>query len=126
MWGIFPVPPKILPFTFQELVQEGMRAWLQCVVSEGDLPLSVRWYKDGHLIPRDSKTGITIKDLDDSSSILTIWNVAPQHNGNYTCVATNEAASVSHSAALAINGRILVVFPHQQYLYLNLFRLFFF
>ncbi|GAB6020833.1 hypothetical protein CHUAL_003487 [Chamberlinius hualienensis] len=98
------VPPKIVPFEFQEdLLREGMRARLQCVVSEGDLPLNVSWLKDGK--PLDEAMGVTIRNLDDFSSILTIASITPSHNGNYTCVASNTAASTSHNAQLSVNGK---------------------
>uniref|UniRef100_T1IX56 Down syndrome cell adhesion molecule n=1 Tax=Strigamia maritima TaxID=126957 RepID=T1IX56_STRMM len=96
------VPPKITPFSFQdELLREGARARLQCVVSEGDLPLAIKWLKDGQ--PIDFDLGVTIRDLDEFSSILTIAVVTSRHNGNYTCVATNDAASVQHTAELSVN-----------------------
>ncbi|GAB6020836.1 Down syndrome cell adhesion molecule-like protein 1 [Chamberlinius hualienensis] len=98
------IPPKIVPFEFQEdLLREGMRARLQCVVSEGDLPLKVSWLKDGK--PFDEAMGVTIRNLDDFSSILTIASITPSHNGNYTCVASNTAASTSHNAQLSVNGK---------------------
>ncbi|GAB6021006.1 Down syndrome cell adhesion molecule-like protein 1 [Chamberlinius hualienensis] len=97
------VPPKIVPFEFQdELLREGMRARLQCVISEGDLPLKVEWLKDGNKI--SNELGILIKTLDEFSSILTIHSIIPKHNGKYTCVASNDAATVTHSAQLSVNG----------------------
>ncbi|GAB6020997.1 hypothetical protein CHUAL_003637 [Chamberlinius hualienensis] len=98
------VPPKIVPFEFQEeLLREGMRARLQCVISEGDLPLKVEWLKDGNKITND--LGILVKILDEFSSILTIHSITPKHNGKYTCVASNDAATVTHSAQLSVNGK---------------------
>ncbi|GAB6021010.1 Down syndrome cell adhesion molecule-like protein 1 [Chamberlinius hualienensis] len=97
------VAPKIVPFEFQdELLREGMRARLQCVISEGDLPINVEWLKDGNKIPNE--LGILIKTLDEFSSILTIHSITPKHNGKYTCVASNDAATVTHSAQLSVNG----------------------
>ena len=39
---------------------------------------------------------------------LTIENVAARHAGEYTCVASNTAGSVSRSAILKVNG----TYPH--------------
>jgi len=39
------------------------------------------------------------------SSLLTIDDVSPRHDGNYTCHASNEAASTSHTAVLHVDGR---------------------
>ncbi|GAB6032243.1 Down syndrome cell adhesion molecule-like protein 1 [Chamberlinius hualienensis] len=97
------VPPKIIPFEFQdELLREGMRARLQCVISEGDLPLTVTWWKDGSPITPDM--GILVKVLDEFSTILTINHISPKHNGEYICMASNEAATVTHMARLSVNG----------------------
>ncbi len=88
-----------------------MRARLQCVVSEGDLPLTITWMKDGTTLSQHStdKT-INVRVLDDFSSILTVGSISPRHNGNYTCVASNMAASVSHTAQLAVNGNRCLCF----------------
>ncbi|GAB6021000.1 Down syndrome cell adhesion molecule-like protein 1, variant 3 [Chamberlinius hualienensis] len=97
------VQPKIVPFEFQDdLLREGMRARLQCVISEGDLPLKVEWLKNDNKI--HNEIGILIKTLDEFSSILTIHSITPKHNGKYTCVASNDAATVTHSAQLSVNG----------------------
>ncbi|GAB6026403.1 Down syndrome cell adhesion molecule-like protein 1 [Chamberlinius hualienensis] len=96
------VPPKIVPFQFQdELLREGMRARLQCVVSEGDSPIHITWLKDGKSLTND--LGIIVRVLDEFSSILNINNILPKHNGKYTCVATNRAAVASHSTILSVN-----------------------
>ena len=38
------------------------------------------------------------------TSILMIENVGHRHRGNYTCLASNKAGNVSHTAELKING----------------------
>lgn len=85
-----------------------MRARLQCVVSEGDLPLNVTWLKDEKPISPD--LGVLVRVLDEFSSILTISNIAPNHNGKYTCMASNRAAMVTHSAELSVNGKRIIFF----------------
>lgn len=96
------VPPKITPFSFQDqLIREGMRARLQCVVSDGDLPIKIEWIKDG--IPISPDTDVTIRDLDEFSSILTINKITPRNNGNYTCTASNNAGASQHTANLFVN-----------------------
>uniref|UniRef100_T1JE40 Ig-like domain-containing protein n=1 Tax=Strigamia maritima TaxID=126957 RepID=T1JE40_STRMM len=98
----FSVAPKIMPFSFQEeLLREGMRARLQCVVSEGDAPITIEWLKDNAVIP--SQLDIKIQQMDEFSSILNIGQVTPKHNGNYTCKARNSATTVEHSAVLNVN-----------------------
>uniref|UniRef100_T1JES4 Ig-like domain-containing protein n=1 Tax=Strigamia maritima TaxID=126957 RepID=T1JES4_STRMM len=96
------IAPKIMPFSFQEdLLREGMRARLQCVVSEGDSPITIQWLKDNAVIPPELY--IKIQQLDEFSSILNIGQVTPKHNGNYTCTAKNAATTAAYSAILNVN-----------------------
>uniref|UniRef100_T1JES3 Down syndrome cell adhesion molecule-like protein Dscam2 n=1 Tax=Strigamia maritima TaxID=126957 RepID=T1JES3_STRMM len=98
----FSVAPKIMPFSFQEdLLREGMRARLQCVVSEGDSPITIQWLKDNAVIPPELY--IKIQQLDEFSSILNIGHITPKHNGNYTCTAKNAATTAAYSAILNVN-----------------------
>ncbi|GAB6020816.1 Down syndrome cell adhesion molecule-like protein 1 [Chamberlinius hualienensis] len=97
------VLPKIAPFAFQEdLVREGMRAQIQCAISEGDTPLTVQWIKDGHLITNGLQD-VYITHVDEYSSNLAIKSVTPRHNGNYTCIASNKAGSTTHTTLLSVN-----------------------
>uniref|UniRef100_T1IV47 Down syndrome cell adhesion molecule-like protein Dscam2 n=1 Tax=Strigamia maritima TaxID=126957 RepID=T1IV47_STRMM len=96
------VPPKISPFSFRdELIREGARARIQCVVREGDTPLQINWFKDGQ--PLTTGQDISIFNIDEFSSILMISSISPRHNGNYTCAATNFAGADQHTANLFIN-----------------------
>uniref|UniRef100_T1J6S4 Down syndrome cell adhesion molecule-like protein Dscam2 n=1 Tax=Strigamia maritima TaxID=126957 RepID=T1J6S4_STRMM len=99
---IVMVPPKVTPFSFQdELIQEGARARIQCVVREGQSPIKIVWLKNGHFIPQDQ--GVLIHNIDEFSSILMISSISPRHNGNYTCKATNAAGTAQHTAPLFVN-----------------------
>uniref|UniRef100_T1III8 Down syndrome cell adhesion molecule-like protein Dscam2 n=1 Tax=Strigamia maritima TaxID=126957 RepID=T1III8_STRMM len=96
------VAPKLSPFSFQdELVQEGSRGRLQCVVLEGDTPLKIEWQKDDKSLP--SELGILVRDIDEFSSILIVSTITPRHNGKYTCRATNAAGTAIFSTYLAVN-----------------------
>uniref|UniRef100_T1J6W3 Ig-like domain-containing protein n=2 Tax=Strigamia maritima TaxID=126957 RepID=T1J6W3_STRMM len=104
---IVMVAPKIIPFSFQdEHLFEGVLARISCVVYQGDLPLTILWMKDGRPISPD--LGITRRDIDDYSSILTIEKVQTTHNGNYTCVVSNDAATVNYTAQLTVYERAKV------------------
>lgn len=97
------VAPKIIPFSFQdEHLFEGVLARISCVVYQGDLPLTILWKKDGR--PISSDLGISIREIDDYSSILTIEKVETKHNGNFTCVVSNDAATVNYTAQLTVYG----------------------
>lgn len=67
----------------------------------GDRPLDITWQKDGRPIP--VSLGVTVDNIDFTSS-LRINNLTPDHNGNYTCIARNEAATVEHQSRLIVRG----------------------
>lgn len=80
----------------------GQRLSITCTVIKGDPPISIRWLRDEHTLQKEGD--IRIHDLADYSSTLLFDPVKPEHRANYTCVATNEAGSVRHSAAMVIHG----------------------
>ncbi|PSN53675.1 Down syndrome cell adhesion molecule-like protein Dscam2 [Blattella germanica] len=95
------VPPKITPFSFRSDLHLGERVGVQCVVSKGDAPLNVHWLKDGHELTQGD--GLVLRTLDEFTSVLSIGALAPEHGGNYTCVARNAAALAVYSAPLSVN-----------------------
>ncbi|XP_069192476.1 cell adhesion molecule Dscam2 isoform X3 [Procambarus clarkii] len=95
------VPPRILPFNQDHHLSEGNRLTLTCVVTEGDLPLTITWYKDGHKL--EGRGHATQHAWGDFNSHLGIAHVLPHHAGNYTCRARNRAASDHQTAALFVN-----------------------
>lgn len=42
-----PVPPLVEPFAFAKSLHRGQRYNIMCMVTRGDLPVSIRWFKDG-------------------------------------------------------------------------------
>ncbi|XP_048853649.1 LOW QUALITY PROTEIN: Down syndrome cell adhesion molecule homolog [Brienomyrus brachyistius] len=92
------VPPFIQPFEFPRF-SIGQRVFIPCVVVSGDLPIFITWQKDGRPIP--ASLGVTIDNIDFTSS-LRISNLSLVHNGNYTCIARNEAAAVEHQSQLIV------------------------
>lgn len=95
------VPPFIQPFEFPRF-SIGQRVFIPCVVVSGDLPITITWQKDGRPIP--ASLGVTIDNIDFTSS-LRISNLSLMHNGNYTCIARNEAAAVEHQSQLIVRGK---------------------
>lgn len=67
----------------------------------GDQPVFITWQKDGRPIP--VSLGVTIDNIDFTSS-LRISNLTLMHNGNYTCIARNQAAAVEHQSQLIVRG----------------------
>lgn len=101
-----PVPPKISQFGAGERVVAGERLTLTCSVSRGDEPLSLTWLWDGDaLTPGSAHTeGLSIANVNSFNSVLSIERVGQHHAGDYTCVATNAAASTRSTSTLTVHG----------------------
>lgn len=103
MQCIFSVPPKIAPFFFETDLHLGDRAGVQCFITKGDLPLTISWLKDGSSL----NPGIEVLQQGEFTSSLSIESLTLHHSGNYTCVASNIAASSKHTSTLLVNGNYL-------------------
>lgn len=95
------VPPLIQPFDFPP-TSIGKLMYIACVVSSGDMPIRITWRKDGQEIVSGT-SGVTIETKEFMSS-LQISKVSLEHNGNYTCIASNDAATVSSERQLIVTG----------------------
>uniref|UniRef100_A0A8C2FH97 Down syndrome cell adhesion molecule like 1 n=1 Tax=Cyprinus carpio TaxID=7962 RepID=A0A8C2FH97_CYPCA len=93
------VPPLIQPFDFPP-TSIGKLMYIACVVSSGDMPIRITWRKDGQEIVSGT-SGVTIETKEFMSS-LQISKVSLEHNGNYTCIASNDAATVSSERQLIV------------------------
>lgn len=84
----------------------GERLTLTCSVSRGDEPLSLKWLWDGDpLSPGSAHTeGLSIANVNTFNSVLSIEQVGEHHAGDYTCVATNAAASTRSTSTLTVHG----------------------
>ncbi|KAL1763586.1 Down syndrome cell adhesion molecule 1, partial [Sigmodon hispidus] len=104
-------PPLIQPFEFPP-ASIGQLLYIPCVVSSGDMPIRITWRKDGQVII--SGSGVTIESKEFMSS-LQISSVSLKHNGNYTCIASNAAATVSRERQLIVRvPPRFVVQPNNQ------------
>lgn len=79
-----------------------MRAHVTCAISQGDVPLSFKWLKDGLTIPSD--LGVSTRNYDKQTSSLSIENVSSRHSGNYTCIVQNMAGKAVYTAQLLVRG----------------------
>lgn len=96
------MPPQILPFDFgEESVDSGELASVTCSVHKGDLPIEILWHHNNRSLTEGY--GVTIMK-NKKVSTLSIDSVSFENAGQYTCVATNRAGSVSHTATLNVNG----------------------
>lgn len=87
-------------------MNEGDFAQISCIVTSGDRPLSISWSFHG-IDSQVSDNGITTSNIGGRMSMLVIEDVKHTHQGNYTCQATNEAGTSSHTAYLKVNGKLL-------------------
>ena len=79
---------------------------MTCVVSKGDMPITITWSLKGQEL--NSGPSITTTMVGTRTSMLIISSVDYTHIGEYTCRATNPAGSVTHAAVLNVNGILLV------------------
>ncbi|XP_023234043.1 Down syndrome cell adhesion molecule homolog [Centruroides sculpturatus] len=93
-------PPVLEPFFFPNDLTEGKRASVACVVSAGDLPIQIRWLKDGQSLSKDLHATITMAT--EFTSLLSVLSVSQHHNGNYTCIASNPAAQTNYTAVMVV------------------------
>lgn len=101
------VPPVVEPFSFPSDLVVGRRAGVACVVSAGDLPIHIKWLKDGSALDVES-LGAKLVTADFTSS-LSFARMTRDHRGNYSCVAENPASSVSYSTQMLVQGKCLSV-----------------
>lgn len=95
--------PKITPFTpGSEAYFPGDYFSLQCSITHGDLPISIKWKFNDRFIETDSE--VMISKMGSRSSVLTIESIRDYHAGNYTCFGKNAAGMANHSVALVVNG----------------------
>lgn len=99
-------PPKINPFHFSDELNIGMRALVVCAVFDGDPPFSFSWYKDFTALQENRQVSIKTHEI---SSMLTISNLEPESNGNYTCKVSNSAGTDEKFDILSMKGEVFVI-----------------
>ena len=93
----------VSPLSFGEYpVNAGESAAVQCSVPKGDLPMEIRWSKDG--VELKSGDGVQVNKLSSRLSTLSIEPVSERHSGQYTCTASNKAGSEKLTAQLDVLG----------------------
>lgn len=99
------VLPQITPFaTGSQPTHLGQYITYQCTLTEGDLPLNIRWTFNNQPLFNDEDQDILIAKMGRRSSVLTIESVAARHAGNYTCHGENAAGRASYSTQLRVIG----------------------
>ncbi len=86
------------------------------------MPLKISWIFQGQENKEVTSTmGIETQKFGKRTNMLSIENIAQFHMGNYTCVATNNVGSASHSAELIVQGLNFLIAPLQFALQMNIF-----
>ena len=100
---LFTEKPEIVPFSFGfDTIDQGRFAQLSCVISHGDMPMTITWSLKGDIISSDPTMTTTM--IGRQMSLLIIQSVDYHHSGVYTCRAENPAGVTTHSAELKVNG----------------------
>ena len=102
------VPPKLNAFSVDKHLKLGQRVSMLCSATEGDLPMSLRWFRDGVPVesrPQASDLRISITELGAYESVLRIDDLRPEHNANFSCRAENQAGHATHSQKLLVKGK---------------------
>lgn len=103
------VAPLIIPFTFgDEPANPGDSNAVNCMVTKGDLPLTITWSMNGRIL-NDDLDGVSIVRMSARLSSLNIDSISPRHRGIFQCIAINEAGMANHSTELLINGDLIVL-----------------
>ncbi|XP_069356502.1 cell adhesion molecule Dscam1 isoform X28 [Maniola hyperantus] len=96
------VPPQVMPFEFgEEPVNAQEMVLVTCTVVKGDQPLRLEWYFNENKV-KPGDLGILLLNTKRASQ-LSIESVSHQNQGNYTCVVTNQAGAMNHTAQLFVN-----------------------
>ncbi|GIX66620.1 down syndrome cell adhesion molecule-like protein 1 homolog [Caerostris extrusa] len=99
------VKPLIEPFTFPKSLQTGQRFSVLCTITEGDPPIRIQWIKDSlQSFLASAHDGVRSVVVTPFSTTLVFESLAPEHRGNYTCVASNAAGTMSHTAPMNMLG----------------------
>lgn len=68
----------------------------------GDMPIEFKWLFNSR--PVHEISGITTIKLGNRNAVLNIDSVSAKHAGNYTCFASNRAATLNYTSQLIVNG----------------------
>lgn len=88
-------------------MNEGDTVSVQCIAAKGDTPIGLTFYHNDKPVIDDN--GMTVSK---SSKIttLTIEYLRGEHQGNYSCRASNRAGQAEFSTQLNINGHLTQLF----------------
>ena len=80
----------------------GDRTQASCLITSGDLPITITWLKDNRTLSGDGPHLQTLSG--EFYSNLVFKHLQADQAGVYTCQASNRAAVTRYSAALIVRG----------------------
>lgn len=117
--ALFLVPPRIVPFSFEEPIFAGQSIQVSCSITAGDSPIQIDWKFAGADVPQNF--GIEVQSVGRRGSVLIFDSADSKHGGNYTCSATNVAGTVHYSATLNVHGKAIIICGSSLTMYLPLY-----
>lgn len=121
LWFLILVPPRIVPFNFDEPIYSGQSAQITCLVSEGDAPMNITWWfrksDKSELVPLITN-GISVNKMGSKLSMLFIESTSSYFAGIYACVVENRAGSSKYTSTLNVHGNSILS-PMQTGLYVR-------
>ncbi|XP_059225655.1 cell adhesion molecule Dscam2 isoform X17 [Stomoxys calcitrans] len=97
------VLPQIIPFSYDDIINNGDSVDLLCQIKKGDRPLKIHWSFERDIRYDSVVPTMRVNRISSKSSILSIPNVTPAHAGTYTCTASNAAGDTTYSTNLTVN-----------------------
>jgi Down syndrome cell adhesion protein len=83
-----------------------MRAQVSCSIISGDFPIAISWRKDGGMLTPEPDVA---EQQHQFVSNLLFMNLAASHSGQYTCIASNAAATANYTARLVVRGMTIML-----------------
>lgn len=97
------VPPIILPFAVEDLLNTGDSTGVSCTIVKGDLPINIKWtLNDSPVV--NGENGVTIVKLSARASLMSIASVEEHHRGTVKCIAKNQAGADEYSTEMRVHG----------------------
>lgn len=96
-----------MPFSVDGELSVGDNAQLTCHVARGDMPINISWTfrnSDGEILGSLPEP-MLLNRIGKKIVMLEIPSVTEYHRGSYTCIATNRAGFIEHTAKLMVNGK---------------------
>ncbi|XP_044571455.1 Down syndrome cell adhesion molecule-like protein Dscam2 isoform X7 [Drosophila ananassae] len=100
------VPPQIVPFAYEDVINMGDSIDLFCQIQKGDRPVKVHWSferSSGESGFDQMQPQMRTNRISGKTSMLSIPSASPAHTGRYTCIASNLAGTTTYSVDLTVN-----------------------